>query len=100
MGTRLDLHEELLKFLPNTYFQPPTGLQMTYPCIVYSKTGKSKSLANDGVYLNTQGYKLMIIERNPDSSVADEIESNFQHCIIEQYYTVSNLYHTTLNLYY
>lgn len=100
MASRLDLHAELLKFMPNVYFQPPSTITMTYPCIVYNKTGKFKNDANDGIYLSIQEYQLMLIEKNPDSTVADDIEKYFKYCVIGQYYTVDNLYHTTLNLYY
>ncbi len=100
MASRLDLHAELLTFLPNVYFQPPSTIQMTYPCIVYNKTGKDKQFANDGVYLSRQEYRVMVIDKDPDSVVADNIEEYFEHCAISQYYTVDNLNHTTLNLYY
>lgn len=100
MPSRLELHAELVKFLPNVYFQPPSNIQMTYPCIVYNKSGKDRQFANDSVYLSKQEYRLMLIERNPDSTVADSIENSFENCTIGQYYTVDNLHHTTLNLYY
>ena len=100
MGSRLDLHEELLKFVPNVYFQPPSTIKMTYPCIVYSKSSKKRLFGNDNIYLGIQQYQLMLIERNPDSNVADTIESHFKSCIIEQYYVLDNLNHTTLSLYY
>lgn len=100
MPSRLELHSELLTFLPNVYFQPPSNIQMKYPCIVYNKTPKNKLTANNGVYSSTQGYQVMIIENNPDSDVADRIESHFQYCAITQYYAVDNLNHTTITLYY
>lgn len=100
MASRLELHAELVKFLPNVYFQPPSTIKMMYPCIVYNKTPKMRHFANDVVYLSQQEYQIMLIENNPDSTVADSIEKHFQHCAINQYYTVDNLNHTTLNLYY
>lgn len=100
MASRLELHNELLTFLPNVYFQPPSNMQMVYPCIVYNKTDKSKSLANDGIYLSKQGYKVTVVDRNPDSVIADDVEKHFQHCSVDQYYTVDNLNHVTLSLYY
>lgn len=100
MGSRLELHNELTQFFPNVYFQPPSNIQMTYPCIVYNKTGRNRHFGNDVIYLSQQGYKLMVIEYNPDSDVADRIESHFEYCGIDQYYTVDNLNHTTLSLYY
>lgn len=100
MGYRLDLHEELKSFIPNVYFQPPSNIQMLYPCIVYNKTDKPKKFGNDRIYIWTQGYQLTLIEKDPDSTVADELESHFQYATISQYFTVDNLYHTTISLYY
>jgi hypothetical protein len=100
MGDRLNLHNELLTFLSNVYFQPPSNIQMKYPCIVYNKTGRMRHFADDVIYLSQQEYQIMVIESNPDSDVADRIESHFQHCGINQYYTADNLNHTTLSLYY
>src|SRR5690606_5448971 len=100
MGTRLELHEDLLQFAPNVYFQPPSGFRMKYPCIVYNKVNKSTSLANNSIYLSKQGYNLMVIDQDPDSKIADNVGEHFQYCSINQYYTVDNLNHTTLTLYY
>lgn len=98
--SRLELHDKLLEILPNVYFQPPSNIILKYPCIVYNKTPKYKRFANGGVYFSKQGYQLTVIENNPDSEVADVIESRFPHCAINQYFTKDNLNHTTLNLYY
>lgn len=73
---------------------------MTYPCIVYNKTDKSREYGNNVIYLSTQGYQITVIEQQKGTDVADNIESHFQHCVIDQYYTISNLNHTKLNLYY
>jgi predicted membrane-bound spermidine synthase len=73
---------------------------MKYPCIVYNKTGKNRHFANDVIYLSQQGYGLTVIETDPDSKVADDIESHFQHCTIDQHFTADNLNHTSLSLYY
>lgn len=100
MGSRLELHNELLKFVDNAYFQPPSGMNLSYPCIVYHKSGKNRENANNGIYLSLQQYQLTLIEKQPDSDLADRIEEHFTHCGISQYYTVDNLNHTTLNLYY
>lgn len=100
MASRLELHEELLTFMPNVYFQPPSGFNMTYPCIVYNKTKKMRHYASDIIYLSQQEYKITVIDKNPDSEIANDIEKHFSSCGIDQYYTVDNLNHTTLSLYY
>jgi hypothetical protein len=100
MASRLELHGELLNFLPNVYYQAPSNIQMMYPCIVYNKTSKMRHFANDVIYLSQQEYQITVIDKNPDSDVADRIEAYFKSCAINQYFTVDNLNHTTLNLYY
>lgn len=100
MGSRLELHTNLLQFLPNVYFQPPSNIQMVYPCIIYIKTEKVTKFGDDMRYLSKQGYRITVIERDPDSNIADNIEGSFQSCSISQYYTVDNLHHTTIELYY
>lgn len=86
--------------MTNVYFQPPSDIKMNYPCIVYSKNGSRTFYGNDKRYFKKQQYQIMLIERNPDSPLADEIEKHFDNCSIGQYYTVDNLNHTTLTLFY
>lgn len=100
MGTRLELHDELLTFSTHVYFQPPEGIQMKYPCIVYHKSPKLKRFGNDSMYLSKQGYNITVIDKNPDSIIADTIESHFRYCSINGYFINEGLNHTTLKLYY
>jgi hypothetical protein len=100
MGSRVELHNELLDFLPNVYFQPPSNIQMLYPCIVYSKTDKYREFSNNDIYVSKQGYTIVVIEKVPESNIANDIEKHFEYCTINQYYTVDNLSHITLQLYY
>lgn len=97
---RLSLQTELETFIPTVYFQPPANLTLKYPCIIYNKTGKERKYSNNGLYFVKQEYQLMVIEKNPDSKVADDIEEKLQYCEIRQYYTVDQLNHTILNLHY
>jgi len=100
MGHRLDLQNELKTFIPNVYFQPPANIQMVYPCIVYNKTGKTHKFGNDRIYMWTQEYQITVMETDPDSVVADNMEKHFQYCTLDQNFTVGNLNHTTLKLFY
>ena len=98
--SRYALHKELQEFSDAVYFQPPSNIRMNYPCIVYHKTPKIKELANDKWYFKKQGYQLTVIDKDPDSFIADDLEDHFQYCTISQYYTNDNLQHVTLELYY
>lgn len=100
MGSRLDLHTELLTFLPTVYFQPPSDIRMTFPCIIYRKTIKNRRHANNRIYNNTQEYELTLVERSPDSDLADRIEAHFQHATIGTSFVLDNLNHTTIKLYF
>jgi len=100
MRKRLDLHKELVKFYEHAYFQPPSNIQMVYPCIVYNKGARDRKYSNNGIYLALQLYEITLIERDPDSEVANAMEEYFDHCTITQNFNTDNLNHTTINLYY
>jgi len=100
MGSRLELHDKLLEFCPNAYFQPPSSITMKYPCIVYSKFDKNQSYGSNSIHVSRQGYRLTVIDKNPDSDIADRIEGSLEYCEVTQYFTVDNLNHTVLTLYY
>lgn len=100
MGSRLELHDELLEFADNVYFQPPSDYKLKYPCIIYQKNNNNRVFGNDSLYLKKQGYQVTVIDRNPDTMTADDLEDKFQYCAISQYFTIDNLNHITLELYY
>jgi predicted membrane-bound spermidine synthase len=100
MASRLDLHNELITFCPNVYFQPPSNLIMKYPCIVYDKTNRMKLYGSDVIHFSKQEYRITVIDRNPDTEIPDQIEKNLLYCGVDQYYTIDNLNHTVLSLYY
>lgn len=100
MDNRLELHERLLEYYPNVYFQPPENITMVYPCIVYNRTGLDTQFGNNKVYLDKQQYQLMVIEHDPDSDVSKRLVKDLPYCRVTQYYTVENLNHTTLSIYY
>jgi len=97
---RLELHSKLVSLCPNVYFQPPSTVTLKYPCIIYNKAPKNTFYGNDGLYISKQGYSIIVIDKNPDSVIADNIENSFLYCTVSQYYVVDNLNHTTLTLYY
>lgn len=102
MASRLQLHEELCGILGsrNVYYQPPRSVQMKYPCIVYSKAGVDKNNANDKIYIKTNSYDGMVIDYDPDSTIADDILEHFPMCNLSDGYTADNLNHRPFKLYY
>lgn len=102
MESRLSLHEKLVSLLgsENVYFQPPPTVQMQYPCIVYQRDSGDTTFGDNYPYTFVQRYKVIAIDRNPDSLVPYRIARAFQMCIYDRHYTADNLNHDTFNLYY
>lgn len=102
MASRLKLHEELCEILGTrqVYFQPPNSIQMKYPCIVYSKAGVDKRNANSKAYIKTNEYDGIVIDRDPDSTIADSVLDYFPMCSLSNGYISDGLYHRPFKLYY
>ena len=69
MIKRLKLHGELVDLLGtrNVYFQPPESIKIRYPAIVYSRERIDEKFADNGTYNKTIGYKIVVIDEDPDS---------------------------------
>lgn len=100
MVKRHELQAILEDFVDNVYYRPPSNVQMMYPCIVYDKSGKSRSYGNNDIYREKQQYQATVIDPDPDSTIADDLEKELEYCTIGQYFTVDNLNHTVLTIYY
>lgn len=101
MGQRLKLQTLLESVLGsrNVYFQPPKNIQMLYPCIVYSLSNIRIDNADNDSYRHTKRYSVMLIDRNPDSSVVDKL-SELPMCSFSRAFTLENLHHTVFDLYF
>jgi hypothetical protein len=101
MGSRLELQTILENILEsrNVYFQPPETVKLVYPCIIYSRQDAKTSFADDIPYKNQKQYKLMVIDKNPDSVIPDKI-AQLPMCVFNQHYTKDNLNHDVYNIYY
>ena len=99
-NSRLLLHDELLQFLPNVYFQPPSDITIKYPCIVYQKTENTAVYANNHIYKTLQEYQLTVIDYNPDNDLTDRIVEHFEYANPGSRFVVDRLNHSTIKLYY
>lgn len=97
--TRLQLHEFLKSFADNVYFQPPNSTMMKYPAIVYRLNRSQKIYANNDPYLKYNQYLITVIDRNPDSPLAKQIE-DLKMCAFDRSFTSDNLNHFVYVLYY
>ena len=102
MASRLELHDELCKILGsrNVYFQAPSSVKMQYDAIRYELSDKDLKRANNKIYQNTNQYSGVVITRDPDTTIPDEILSHFEMCSFGRPYTSDNLNHYPFTLYY
>lgn len=102
MAERLTLHEEFCELLGsrNVYFQSPESVKMSYDAIRYQLGGKDILRANDGIYRKVNRYEGVIITRNPDTTLPDELLEHFEMCSLGRPYTADNLNHYPFTLYY
>lgn len=102
MASRLNLHEELCALLGarSVYFQPPESVKLTYPCIVYSRSGADVDYAENKMYNMTYQYSVQIISKDPDNDFAEKMMSQFPMCRYSRRFVMDNLYHDNLTLYY
>ena len=101
MAPRLDLQNILEELLGSdkVYFQPPTNVQMQYPCIVYKRDNASTAFADDSPYRFTQRYQVTIIDRNPDSPIVAMVAA-LRLTRFARHFTADNLNHDVFELYF
>ena len=102
MGSRLKLHEELCEILGtrNVYYNPPASVKRTYPCIQYALEAPDQKRANNGIYQSINRYEVTVIEHDPESDTADNVQRHFPWASIDRRYKADNLNHTVLTIYY
>jgi len=99
MGQRLELHQLLETFTENVYFQPPTNIQLKYPCIIYHRDWAETKFANDKPYNHTRRYMIMVIDQDPDSEIPSKVAS-MPMSLFNRFYTADNLNHDVYNVYF
>ena len=101
MDRRFELHEKLCELLGSrqVYFQPPSGLSIRYPCIVYELKDVKSRYAENQKYTNKKAYQITVIDPNPDSTIPDRILM-LPLCLFDRHYTTDSLHHTVYKLFY
>jgi len=101
MSRRLELHAILVDILGSNqvYFQPPSSIRMSYPAIVYSRSDKDEKFANDQLYIGKKKYLVTVIDKDPDSSIPDEI-AKLPLTSFDNFFVADNLNHDVFSIYY
>lgn len=100
MHDRIDLHNILVEILGsrNVYFQPPASVKMQYPAIVYSRKNIVSEFANNGLYMLSPHYELILIDKNPDSEFVEKL-LHLPYCHFDRHYEADNLNHDVFTIY-
>jgi len=99
--TRLDLQYLLEETAgtTNVYFQPPANYKLSYPCVVYKRTGLPKINADDQIYISYTEYAITVIDKTPDSEITRNINT-IPRISMTTSFTNDNLYHDVFRLIY
>lgn len=101
MTRRIQLHQILVDLLgsTNVYFQPPSTVQMKFPCIIYSRDARDEKFADNILYLGKNRYSISVVDKNPDSDIPDKVGA-LPLTSFSQHYVVDNLNHDVYSTYY
>ena len=99
MGQRLQLHQLLETFTDNVYFQPPTNIELKYPCIIYKRDFADTKFADDKPYTTKLRYAITVIDKDPDSEIPSKVAS-LPLSLFNRFYTADNLNHDVYNVYF
>ena len=98
---RLALHEELEELEDcKAYFQPPTNIEMIYPCFVYHRIPGRAQHADNKTYRYSRCWEVTFITTDPLSTVREDMLDHFPTCRQLRDFTADNLYHHVFNLFY
>lgn len=85
-------------FGDHVYFEPPTNIQMVYPCVIYNLEGIQTIHGDNKKYITFYEFSATTIEEEPDSKFLDHM-LNIEYCSFIRPYVAENLYHKTFTIY-
>ena len=102
MARRTKLLREIKQFVngPNVYFQPPESVKLTYPCVICSYDDTLSIYADDKCYQKFHIYRLLVVDKNPDSKFPGLITDHFSYASPGRPYISDGLYHFPITLHY
>lgn len=81
------------------YFQPPTSIQMKYPCIVYKYVNDADIFADNIRFKKNKRYAVTIIDEDPDSKIPDRLKDLLPYCSSDRNFDSEGLSHFVFTLY-
>ena len=101
MANRLEFQQALENLLGsrNVYYQPPESVKLKFPCIVYGLSDTDTAHADNQIYRYSYGYKVTLIDKDPDSIYRDRL-LHFPKSSYKTSYTADNLHHDVFTIYF
>lgn len=96
---RSKLHDLLKAITDNVYFQPPENTAIKYPCIIYNREDSEFKHANNQLYDQYKRYTVMVIDKDPDSELPDEV-AKLPMCTYNRFYTADGLNHDVYQVFF
>lgn len=94
-----DILHEIVGGTGRVYFQPPSNVKLSYPCIIYKLDDIDTEFADNNPYSLTKKYVVMIVDKNPDTELPMKL-AQLPMCTMNRVYTAENLYHYVFDLYF
>lgn len=92
---RLELHDILCSLLgrkDRVYYQPPSNIHLTYPCILYALDTVETKFGNNAHYYNSCKYTVTYVTKEPDDLCYEKLAMS-PWLTMNQKYISDNLYH-------
>ena len=83
----------------HVWFQAPSSVYLTYPCIIYNLSGKDHLHADNAKYRTLNKYTITVIGHDPELPLLAELEE-LPYCSFDRQFSIDGLYHTTYTLYF
>lgn len=83
----------------NVYYQPPESVKLSYPCIVYERSGIRTDSANNKTYRKYNRYTVTHIDEDPDSEIPNKL-LELEYCGFDTHFTENNLNHDVFTLFF
>lgn len=82
------------------YFEPPSGEEIKYPCIIYHYTNDDDDFADNIHYRSSKRYTVTIIDEDPDSEISSRLKNTLSYCTLDTVFSKDGLTHFVHALYF
>ena len=79
------------------FYNPTSTTTLTYPCILYKRTGIRQRHADNIRYHSHEVYQITIIDKRVDTPILPHLLES-QYCVYENEFIVDNMHHTILKI--